>query len=59
MRADEIEHNTDPGRHKDQEAHHLDKNVDQNAGDRHICGDAELRQQPCADDVAADADERK
>ena len=30
-----------------------------NAGDRHICGYAELRKKPCADDVAADADERK
>ena len=58
MRPGEIEDDADPGCHKDQEAYHLDKNVDQDAGDRHICGYAELRKQPCADDVAADADER-
>ncbi len=58
MRPGEIEDDADPGCHKDQEAHHLDKNVDQDAGDRHICGHAELGKQPRADDVAADADER-
>ncbi len=44
VRAGEIQHDTDPGRHKDQEAHDLDKNVDENAGNCHICGDAELGQ---------------
>ena len=59
MRTDEIEHDADPGCHKDQKADHLDKDVDEDAGDRHIGGHAELRKKPCADDVAANADERK
>ena len=42
MRPGEIEDDADPGCHKDQEAYHLDENVDQDAGDRHICGYAEL-----------------
>ena len=59
VRAGQIEDDTDPGRHENQQAHDLDENVDQDAGNGQVCGDSELGQQPRADDVAADHRERK
>ncbi len=50
--AHQIGDDAEAGQQQYRQADNLEKNVDQNAGDRQTRGDAEMRQQPCADDVA-------